>query len=216
MENWRGSATDRLRREPSVLLLNELSAVACAQTCLEVHMEQFQQDVEALQIALKMEQDGRKLYQDSAARVTNPLAKRTLDWLADWELEHISLIKKFYTNLKEAGSWGEVDAALEGQPMPKEEFKTIFQQARENLDELVAVDSEALEAYKLARDFENKAVKFYTEQLERVTEEDGRKFYEFMLEQEKEHYEILDSSYRYLENPELWHAEEEGGMFDGG
>jgi rubrerythrin len=175
-----------------------------------------QSDVEALHVALKMEEDGRKLYQDAASRVSNPLAKRTLSWLADWELDHIRLITTFYTNLKNLGRWGEVKDALKGKPTPKEEFRTIFQEARERLDELMAVDSEALEAYKLARDFENQAVAFYRQRLEGSVEYDARTFYQFMLEQEKEHYEILDRSYRYLENPALWHAEEESWMFDGG
>ncbi|MDZ7372712.1 MAG: ferritin family protein [candidate division KSB1 bacterium] len=173
-------------------------------------------DARALQVALRMEEDGRRLYQEAAAKVTNPLAKRTLAWLADWELDHIDLIKQFYSRLTGTGSWGEVKKTLAGRTMPKQAFRTLFEEARQNLDQLLSTDSEALEAYKLARDFENKAVGFYNEQLRHVTDSEGRAFYEFMVQQEKEHYEILDRSYRYLENPALWHAEEESWMFDGG
>ncbi|HFE53483.1 MAG TPA: hypothetical protein ENK07_08565 [Bacteroidetes bacterium] len=179
-------------------------------------MSEHKEDLEALQTALQMEQDGREFYQKAAARVHNPLAKRTLNWLADWELEHIALIKKFYTSLKEADHWGDVREAIKDEPSPKQEVKTIFKEAQEQIDELVKPDDEALEAYKTARDFENKAVQFYQERLNKVTDPDGKVFYQFMLEQEQEHYEILDNSYRYLENPELWHSEEEGWMFDGG
>ncbi len=179
-------------------------------------MSEHEEDLEALQTALQMEEDGREFYLDAAGRVHNPLAKRTLTWLADWELEHISLIKKFYANLKDLGTWGDVGGAIEGEPSPKQEVKTIFKRAQEQLDELAKPDSEALDAYKTARDFENKAVQFYQELLDKTTDPDGKTFYEFMLEQEKEHYEILDSSFRYLENPELWHSEQEGWMFDGG
>ena len=179
-------------------------------------MSGHKEDLEALQTALQMEEDGRKFYLDAAERVHNPLAKRTLKWLADWELEHVALIKKFYASLKDADSWGDVRQAIKDEPSPKQEVKTIFKEAQKQIDELVKPDSEALEAYKTARDFENKAVQFYQELLEKVSDPDGKTFYEFMLEQEKEHYEILDSSFRYLENPELWHSEQEGWMFDGG
>jgi rubrerythrin len=172
-------------------------------------------DLEALQLALKMEKDGYKFFSDARDKTEHPLAKETFDSLAKWEIEHIKIIEKFYSTLENTGAWEAVDVDYTpGQSVEK--FKTIFQQHRESIDETVKTDTDVLEAYKFARDVEDKLLVFYQQKAEEATDENAITFYKFMSGQEREHHVILDNSLRYLKDPAGWAAEEENWMFDGG
>jgi rubrerythrin len=73
-----------------------------------------------------------------------------------------------------------------------------------------------IKVYEVAKDFEDRAANFYKQQLEKSKDPRASKLFQFLLDQERDHFRILDNSYRYVANPELWHAEEEGWIFDGG
>ncbi len=179
-------------------------------------MDSGQEDLEALGLALKMEGDGRQFFLAARDRTSHPLAKKTFAYLADWELEHISIIQHFYASLRDKGQWTSTSHLDGKRGEAISTFRTLFRQAREHLDETVPADTDVLEAYRLAKEMEDKLIVFYQERANGAREQLARQFYGFMTEQEREHHLILDNSLRYLENPALFHAEEEDWMFDGG
>lgn len=173
-------------------------------------------DLQALQLALKMETDGYKFFKDASSKVTNVLAKNTLTHFADWELEHVEFIKKMHQELRDNGKWLSVEKMSQKKGDAFLKIKTIFKQTHEKIGDYVKLDTSDLDAYKLARDIEDKAVVFYQQQLKLSSNSLARKFYELMIDLEREHYQILDNSYRYFENPSQFNLEEENWMFDGG
>ena len=161
-------------------------------------------DLEALQLALKMEQDGRKFFLEASEKASHPLAQGTFNALADWELEHIRIIERFYASLKDKGEWESVESLQPQEGSVVATFKTIFQDAREHVDETAKAATGDLEAHRMARDFEEKISIFYRERAAQTTTEDARVFYEFMARQEAEHYEILENGLEYMEDPAKW------------
>ena len=179
-------------------------------------MSEISPDLEALNLALQMERDGYKFFSDARDKTEHPLAKETFASLAKWEIEHIRVIEKFYSSLQNTGNWESIDKMGYKKGQSIDTFKTIFKQARESIDETVKTDTDVLDAYRFARDVEDKLLVFYQKKSEEASNESAIKFYKFMAGQEREHKLILDNSLRYLENPAEWAAEEENWMFDGG
>jgi len=173
-------------------------------------------DLDALQLALKMETDGYNFFKDAATKAMNPVAREAFQYFAEWELEHVEFIKKMYTKLTESGEWLSVNEMNQKLGDATDAIKTIFKEKHENIDTNVKVDSSDLEAYLLARDIEDKATVFYKEKAEQATDSTAKKFYEFMIGVEREHYDILNNSYRFLQDPAQYNLEEENWMFDGG
>ena len=167
-------------------------------------MANLKPDLEGLQLALKMEQDGRTFFLEARDKASHPLAQGTFNALADWEQEHIRIIERFYASLKDKGEWASVESLQPKEGSAIATFKTIFQQAQEHVDETAKAATSDLEAHRMARDWEAKISAFYRERAGQATEEDARVFYEFMAGQEAEHYQILDNGLEYLEDPVKW------------
>ena len=167
-------------------------------------MAALKPDLEALQLALKMEHDGRQFFLEASSKSSHPLAKETFDALAAWELEHIRIIERFYASLKDTGQWESVAPLQAKKGEAIETIKTVFQKAREHVDETVKAATDDLEAHRVARDMEDKITAFYRQRAGETSEKDAQVFYEFMAGQEQEHSRILDSGLQYLEDPAQW------------
>ncbi len=173
-------------------------------------------DLQALQLALKMETDGYNFFKDAAARAKNPLTKEAFEYFAKWELEHVEFIKKMYKKLNDTGEWLSLDQMNQKVGDAAVAIKTIFKEKHEEIDKHVKVATSDLEAYVLARDIEDKATVFYKQKADSAQETSAKKFFTFMIDVEREHYNILNNSYRFLQDPALYNLEEENWMFDGG
>lgn len=172
-------------------------------------------ELESLKTAIQTENDGRAFYQDATQRAANPLAKTVFETLADEELVHIETIKAFYDSLKETGSCPELEGFLEDRTKPQVRLENVFQKAHQRIDQEVKADAESLEAYKMAMELEQRAYDMYRQLLTDTDDEMARKLYQFMLEQENEHYAFLKETYDYLENPGDWFVKEERPHFEG-
>ncbi|HEX9974306.1 MAG TPA: ferritin family protein [bacterium] len=173
-------------------------------------------DLQALQLALKMETDGYNFFKDAATRAKNPLTREAFDYFAKWELEHVEFIKKMYQKLNDSGEWLSVDHMNQKVGDAAVAIKTIFKEKHEQIDQHVKVATSDLEAYVLARDIEDKATVFYKQKADSAKDASAKKFFTFMIDVEREHYNILNNSYRFLQDPALYNLEEENWMFDGG
>jgi rubrerythrin len=118
-------------------------------------MEISNPELEALQLALKMEGDGRQFFLEARDKATHPLAKETFQSLAEWELEHMRIIEQFHASLKDTGEWESVEQLQTKKGEAIKTVKTALQTVRENIDETVKAEARDLEVYRIAKDIES-------------------------------------------------------------
>ena len=175
---------------------------------------QNNEEFESLKMAIKTEQDGRKMYMEASERISNPLAKSTLTTLGDEELIHIKVIEGFYDDLKAGGS-GKISADMERALNYDLRKKTIFEAAKDRMEAVVVSEPDVFEIYRTAIKFEEDGAKMYQEMAGKTANPLAKKLYDFLNVQENEHYQILSETLHYLENPDQWFAEQEKPHFEG-
>ncbi|TKJ37950.1 hypothetical protein CEE37_13380 [candidate division LCP-89 bacterium B3_LCP] len=172
------------------------------------------EELEALQFALKTEQDGYAYYSDASSRTNHAVAKRFFASLADDEKEHISLIKEFHASMQESPEGSEVQLPdLPGDP--RKSLVTIFEEAKKEIDHNVPADTGILGVYRHAMDLEDKAAKYYEQRRDASPFERARKFFDWLFHFENYHYQMISDSLSYLENPEQWYQDYERSIFEG-
>lgn len=156
--------------------------------------------LKSLELAIQTEMDGKKFYEETRDRASNPLAKAAFTALAREELDHLRIIHRFHRELQEKGEWPDLEAPSESRDFAGV-IKTVFQEAMEHVDQEVQVDGDALEGYKMAMDLEQRAYSMYRRLKSETTDDRARTLYEFMEIQENQHYTFLEDSFKYLSNP---------------
>ncbi|MBI2556121.1 MAG: hypothetical protein HYW13_01635 [Planctomycetes bacterium] len=82
------------------------------------------------------------------------------------------------------------------------------------LKKKVNVNTNDIEAVKLAMGIEEKGIKFYEQAAKETCKNKDSETYRFLAGEEKTHFSILKNTLEYLENTELWEAESEGRIYD--
>jgi len=170
------------------------------------------EDLEALKLALKSEQDGYEFYKKAEARVVSPLAKPVFSALAKDEFEHIRIIRKFCAALEKDLEWPSLDKELEGMTT---QTKTVFEKASEELAERIKVGATDSEAYKAALQLENEAYTLYARLLQEAEDAKAKELYRFMGRLEMEHWNFLADTLLFLDNPQQWFFLHEKPIIEG-
>ena len=84
----------------------------------------------------------------------------------------------------------------------------------EELKKNVNINTNDIEAVKLAMGLEEKGIEFYENAAKEASDVRDCETYRFLAEEEKVHFSILKNTLEYLENTELWEAENEGRIYD--
>jgi len=163
-----------------------------------------------LELAINFEVEGREYFLKAAEKVKHPLGKSMFEALARDESRHIQAIKRIKASLKEGNEWPD-----EQLPEKSGAMKSIFKDAKQNMDKDVKPDEDDLEVIKQALALELKGHKFYRELAEKESDPKAIKFYELLANEEKGHYTLLQNTEEYLKNPEDWFCKEEGSIFEG-
>lgn len=172
------------------------------------------EDLAALKLALRSEEDGHKFYKEAEGRASSPLARSVFASLAKEEFEHIKIIRTFYSSLEEKGEWASVGGGR-GKEEMLGKIKTVFGEASEELEERVKVEATDSEAYKTAMEMENAAYSLYARLLQEAEEEKAKELYRFMCQLEKEHWDLLADTVLYLDNPRQWFFLHERPVLEG-
>ncbi|ADL07004.1 DUF892 family protein [Thermosediminibacter oceani] len=162
---------------------------------------------EALEKALNFEKEGFEFYKKIAAEMQNPLAKRLFESLAEQEKEHMKKIKEIYESLDFAASSNQPATAAG----IEEELKKIFFELEESRRKMPL---DHLEGYKLAMEMEKKGYNMYREFTQTAASESEKKFFEALMQEEKEHLNSLDNVYRFLTDTPTWYSEEESRVWN--
>ena len=195
-------------------------------------MAQSPKTSEALGIAVQMEQEGRKYYLETAAKMTNSFAGRMFLSLAEDERRHEQIFRQMA--LEEGIRPGELDEIDPEGPIKR--IRVIFREVARDAAVPVADDIEAL---KVAMKMEEEAFRFYSQTagelllsaphcvasaeqcrsgLRRVAtgSPTEREILEKIALEENEHFRILDDTLLYLTDPVKWNLKEEKPLIDGG
>jgi len=168
--------------------------------------------LEALQIAIQMEIDGKEYYLKASQESTNELGKKLLQSLAIEEDTHRQKFEEIYDAIRNKKAWPTTDF----QPDGGKRLRTIFARATEEMGSDIKALATELDTIKTAMDMENKTYDFYKRQGESATHDAERDFYHVVAAEEREHHLALLDYYEYLKDPAGWFVSKEHPSLNGG
>jgi len=158
----------------------------------------------ALQTALDFEEKGHHIYEEVSNKTENQIVEKTFRYLANQELIHIEVIKEYIKEEK---------IELKGDKL--KETKKFFSTTIRKFKEKTELSNDDLKAHETALELEQKSYDFYKEQREKTADKDLNKFFSFLMEQENNHYGLVQKAYNYIKNPDAFYAEEEKWVVEG-
>ena len=168
--------------------------------------------MEALQIAIQMEIDGKEYYLKASQESRNELGRKLLQSLAAEEDIHRQKFEEIYSAIWNKKAWPETDF----QPDGGKRLRTIFAKITEEMGSNIKALAAELDAIQAGMDMENKTCDFYKSQGKNATYDAERDFYETLAAEEREHHLILLDYYEYLKDPAGWFVSKEHPSLDGG
>ena len=168
--------------------------------------------LDALQIAIRMEIDGKEYYLKISQNSSNEIGEKLLQSLAKAEDAHQQKFIEIYDSIRSKKAW----PGIEFQPDAGKTLRTIFALAtEESAAKIKPLDTE-LDAVQTAMSMENKTLDFYNAQEAKAGDATEKGFYKDLAAEEREHYLILLDYYEYLKDPAGWFVKSEHPSLDGG
>lgn len=166
---------------------------------------------EALRTAIEFELNGEIFYRQLIDKVSDPFAKEVLIFLADEEVDHIKKIVAFNNSLLDNREFDfDTQCNLE---LP-DRIHALIRAKMKNVDKNVSPSSDDIDIYDVAMMLETRSYELYEQSLSEAEDEQVETFFRFLLSEEKEHYDLLVSSKRYLTD-QSYYFEEYGGWIFG-
>lgn len=165
-------------------------------------MQGLENTLAVIRSAINDEVSGQRFYSDAVYSCIDPWAKEVFATLVQEEEEHTRLLLLQYESLTVDGRWLDPEAALadnaevditrfsfpEGEPA-----ETLFQPSQ-------AIDrrSDDLTALAYGIDMERRAIDLYGRGAAESTDQAARNTYEYLVDQETEHYQQLKNQWEKL------------------
>lgn len=165
---------------------------------------------EALEMAIELENESVRHYQEILKKLNNKFAKKALEFLIREEREHVKKIKRFNKLVMESKNF---DIEKECTSDLKKRIHTFVKSAVDATFEKLDVVRNDIDVYKNAMDLERRKYHVYQDYFEREKDERVKKFLTFLMEEEKLHYELLLQSKKYLEDPSYYFEDAGGWIF---
>ncbi len=167
--------------------------------------------IEVLQLAVRMEVEGKEFYQKASRKSSNKLAKELFQQLATEEDIHRKKFKEIYKALKRRQNWPDVEPPSE----KGEKIKSLFAEATKALGSNFKVAESEFEAIKIAMDMEVRSYNLYYSRSKESTLPVEKRFYQTLAGEERGHHLALLDSYEYLSDPAGWFTKKEHWSLDG-
>ena len=164
--------------------------------------------------ALEMEEKGFGFYKDIVQKVENAATKKMFEFLGKNELLHIESIKSFYDSLAKNGDLPELN--LNELMADRKKDLSIFARNVSELKDKVKKSDADKEACEFAMDFENSGYKYYENMRKDAKNPKLVKLLDFLLEEEKEHYDGIMRLHTYITDSANWYMYEEESFPQGG
>lgn len=153
----------------------------------------------SIELAINLEMDGKRFYLEQAENTNDSGLKSIFHTLAEEESIHARILK----NKAETLPYELVDTYSE--------IKNLFMEIGAYKD-LIKVTPDAFDAYSAALENERKSIEFYSEMLQEATNEKDREIIEFIIEQENDHYKVMEQLVELVSRPKEWVESAEFGI----
>lgn len=146
-----------------------------------------------LDYAIKMEYDGEKYYREQSEINKDNGLFVVCNLLADEERRHALLLE----NKKSHTEYDLPDSDF------LEKAKNIYNGVKGIQLKETNYPSQ-LDFYRIVCDMEQKSIEMYQEFLTEATSESDKKIFEYLIKQEKQHFDAFEEMSRLLQNAEWW------------
>ena len=170
-------------------------------------------DKDALKVAIGNEIKGRKLYLSFSKKTKIEAVKKLFTYLADQELVHIEVIKKFQSNINADINYIEVKNHFEKMGIKAQ--SEFFNHTVAHFNKKVKPSTTDLNAREIAMEIEHSSYDYYKKCYEKTIKESLKKFFKYLMEQESGHYMLIRNMYDFLQDPHQFYASEEKWNFEG-
>jgi rubrerythrin len=160
----------------------------------------------ACEMAVRMETDAIKFYNEAAERTRNPVGKKMFLTIAEDEKRHLDTICQILKGLNVSCK------ALS----PMKNIKTVFASMKDEMLNRVEATEDELDAFKIAMQMEKEGVEFYKKAASEAATENEKTLFEALIKEEQDHYNIFSNTYFFLSDTGSWFMWEEHSIVDGG
>ena len=167
--------------------------------------------IEVLQLAVRMEVEGKDFYHKASKKSSNKLAKELFRQLANEEDVHRKKFEEIYKALRRGQNWPDVEPPSE----KGKKLKSLFAEATKALGNTFKVAESEFEAIKIAMDMEVKSYNLYYSRSKENILPVEKQFYQTLAGEERGHHLALLDSYEYLSDPTGWFTKKEHWSLDG-
>lgn len=165
-----------------------------------------------VETAIANEIEGHKILMNARETANDPLARATFDFLATEELHHIELIKEFSRTLSGVQEFDLAKLHETSMSEAASKVKSIFERFAVDFEAAAATDDQRLETYKVAMDMERRGHDFYSSAAKKVADGRARELFEFLASEEQRHFNMIQDTHDFLDQPDGILAMEERWM----
>lgn len=168
--------------------------------------------LEAVQVAIQMEIDGKEYYLAASQRSGNQLGKDLFRKLAGEEDYHRRKFVEIYDTIRVREGWPVIILP----PDRIARVRTVFADGIKQLNAQTSVLETELAAVEKAMEMENKTYDYYQSQAVKSDFDAARDFYRVVAAEEREHHRVLQDYFEFLKDPAAYFVAKEHPSLDGG
>jgi len=153
---------------------------------------------DAILTAIQMEKDGYAFYTKAAAQTKSDMGRTIFESLAADEQRHLDIFQKMFEDKVGKSEWNDlINSSKKYANIPV--FPT-------NLKDAPGLDPESTEidALRMAMDSEQEAINYYNKIKETINNKDLKNILNEIIEQEKNHYFLLEKEFNHINTTGYW------------
>lgn len=161
-------------------------------------MDRVSKEIEdAIRGAIQLEIDGQKFFNHAADVTENDNGKKMFMWLADEEVKHLEAFGKLFSKILKGDDWkkyirgdnGNTEAPL---------ITKLKAGTKEGSGKI------ELDAIRIGMELEKNAIQFFQDASRKADDPVASRIFNQIAEEEKFHYDILQSQYDSVTNSGFW------------
>lgn len=152
--------------------------------------------IEAIKMAIQLEKDGQRFYEEAAQKTENELGRKMFESLPKDEIGHLHTFQKMFNTITGTEGWREL-----AKGSPNVGKVPVFEGREEKKPE---VNQSDLDALRLGIESERKGIELYKKAAEEAKDPMAKKIFTKIREEEEYHYDLLQAQYDYLTGSGFW------------